>query len=125
MMTQRRIMIIDDDQSIRRTLGIALTKAGYSVLEAQDGAEATRLWREQGADLIITDLHMPNKNGLEVIMELRAFSPTTPIIVMSDGGKTKQLGLLGDAKLLGAVRTVAKPFRLDEILKAVDQELSR
>lgn len=120
-----RILVIDDDPSIRHTLHIALTKAGYEVLQAQDGEEATRLWRAKGADLVITDLHMPDKDGLEVIMELRAHGASTPIIAMSDGGRTKQIEVLGDAKLLGAVRTVAKPFTLDEMLKAVQQELDR
>jgi DNA-binding response OmpR family regulator len=109
--------------SIRQTLRIALSKAGYEVLEARDGAEAVRLWKDTGADLVIADLHMPDKNGLEVILELRAQSPSTPIIAMSDGGRTKQIELLGDAKLLGAVRTVGKPFSLDEMLTAVRQEL--
>lgn len=120
-----RILVIDDDPSIRQTLHIALTKAGYEVFEARDGEEATRLWRARGADLVITDLHMPDKNGLEVIIELRAHSPSTPIIAMSDGGRTKQIWLLGDAKLLGAVRTIAKPFTLGEMLTAVEQELDR
>ena len=117
------ILVVDDDPSIRQTLHIALTKAGYEVLQAQDGAEATRLWRARGADLVITDLHMPDKDGIEVIMELRAHSPSTPIIAMSDGGRTKQIGLLASAKLLGAVRTIAKPFTLGEMLTAVEQEL--
>jgi DNA-binding response OmpR family regulator len=125
MDTARRILIIDDDQSIRQSLSIALSRAGYQVTEASDGAEAMRLWRERGADLVITDLQMPDKNGLEVILELRAFSRTTPIIAMSGGGQTKQLGLLGDAKLLGAVRTVPKPFQLEEMMQAVEQELGR
>lgn len=125
-MTQPQcVLIIDDEQSIRQTLGIALRNAGYEVLEAGDGSEALRLWRERGADLVITDLHMPDKNGLEVIMELRAFSRSTPIIAMSDGGKTKQVGLLGDAKLLGAVRTVMKPFELKQMVQAVAEELGR
>ena len=87
--------------------------------------EATRLWRARGADLVITNLHMPDKNGLEVIMELRAHRASTPIIAMSDGGRTKQIGILGDAKLLWAVRIIAKPFSLDEMLTAVEQELDR
>jgi DNA-binding response OmpR family regulator len=124
-MAQQRILVVEDDPSIRRTLQIALSQAGYQVIEARDGQEAMRLWRDQGADLVITDLHMPDKNGLEVIMELRALSPSTPIVAMSDGGRSKQSGLLGDAKLLGAVRTVAKPFRLEEMLAVVDQELGR
>jgi DNA-binding response OmpR family regulator len=120
---KRRILVADDDPSIRQTLRIALSKAGYEVLEARDGAEAVRLWKDTGADLVIADLHMPDKNGLEVILELRAQSPSTPIIAMSDGGRTKRIELLGDAKLLGAVRTVGKPFSLDEMLTAVRQEL--
>lgn len=125
MRKPQRILVIDDEASIRRTLGIALRNAGYEVLEAGDGAEAMRVWRDQGADLILTDLHMPDKNGLEVIMEIRAFSRSTPIVAISDGGQTGQLGLLGDAKLLGAVRTMAKPFKLEEMLQVVAEELGR
>lgn len=95
MGTGERILVIDDDQSIRRTLGIALGSAGYEVLEAADGTEAMRLWRKAGADLVITDLHMPDKNGLEVIMEIRAFSRSVPIIVMSDGGRIPTTRLAG------------------------------
>ncbi|HEU4680118.1 MAG TPA: response regulator [Gemmatimonadales bacterium] len=124
-MKQRRVLVIDDDAGIRQTLHIALAKAGYEVVDARDGDEAMRLWGAQGTDLVITDLHMPGKNGLEIIMEFRARSPATPIIAMSNGGRTEQLGLLGDAKLLGAVRTVAKPFELDEMLAAVNEELRR
>jgi DNA-binding response OmpR family regulator len=123
-MTKKQVLIVDDDPAITRTLKIALDKAGYYTIEARDGQEALSLWREQGADLVITDLHMPDKNGLELIMELRAFSPSTPVIAMSDGGRTKQMGLLGDAKFLGAVRTVPKPFTLEEMLAAVAQELA-
>jgi response regulator receiver domain-containing protein len=57
------------------------------VSEASDGAEAMHLWRQEEVDLVITDLHMPDKNGLEVIMELRAFNHSVPIIAMSDGGR--------------------------------------
>jgi DNA-binding response OmpR family regulator len=74
-MAQQRILVVDDQLSIRRTLQIALSQAGYQVIEAQDGGQAMRLWRDQGADLVITDIQMPNKNGLEVIIEIRALSP--------------------------------------------------
>lgn len=114
----------DDDPGIRRTLSIALTRAGYSVAEAGDGTQALRIWRDQGADLVITDLHMPDKNGLELLLELRRDSPSLPVIAMSDGGWSKQVELMGDAKLLGAVQSVAKPFRLDEMLAAVEAAFS-
>lgn len=123
-MVQQRILVVEDDPGTRRTLQIALSQAGYQVIEAPDGREAMRLWRDQGADLVITDILMPDKNGLEVIIELRGLSPSTPIVVITDGGRSKQIRLLEEnAKLLGAVRTVTKPFRLEEMLAVVDQEL--
>lgn len=124
-MTKQRILVADDDADIRRTLQISLARAGYEVVEARDGAEALRLWHDQGADLVITDLHMPNTNGLEVLLELRRVNPSLPILVMSDGGRSKQLELLGDAKLLGAIRTVTKPFSLNDMLAAVEAILPR
>jgi len=123
-MAQQRILVVEDDPGTRRTLQIALSQAGYQVIEAQDGREAMRLWRDQGADLVITDILMPDKNGLELIIEVRALSPDTPIVVMTDGGRSRQVRLLEEnAKLLGAIRAVAKPFRLEEMLAVVDQEL--
>ena len=124
-MARQRILVVEDDPSIRRVLQIVLSQAGYQVIEAGDGHEAMRLWCDQGADLVITDLHMPNKNGLEVIIELRALSPSTPIVAMTGGGRSNDIELLGDARLFGAVRTVAKPFRFEEMLAVVQQELDR
>ena len=120
-----RILVVDDDPGIRRTLEIALGNAGYEVRQAQDGDEATRIWHEQGPDLLITDIHMPKKSGLLLIEELQASSTSTRVIAMTDGGPAKDFNLLGLAGLLGAVRAIAKPFTLDEMVKAVDQELSR
>ena len=122
-MTKRRILVIDDDASIRQTLDIALTKVGYEVLQARDGEEATRLWHNTGADLVIADIHMPKKSGLELIMELRAQSPSTPVIAMTDGGRSKNFNPLTYSKLLGAVRTIAKPFTLEEMLAMVKKAL--
>src|SRR3954467_4863634 len=101
MTTPPRVLIVDDDPSIRRTLQTLLTKAGYAVTQASDGSEAVRLWRAHGGDLVITDLHMPEKNGIETIIELLTHSPGTRIIAMSGGGQTKRLDLLGDAAMLG------------------------
>lgn len=122
---KRRILVVDDDPGIRQMLHIALSKRGYEVLQAQDGEEATRLWHESGPDLVITDIHMPHKSGLLFMQELQANSSSTRVIAMTDGGPARQLNLMGLAELLGAVRTIAKPFTLDEMVQVVNQELSR
>ena len=119
----QRIMIVDDDPGIRRALHILLSRAGYTVTQARDGVEALRMWRDQGGDLVITDLHMPEKNGIEMIVELLSHTPGIRIIAMSGGGQTKRLDLLGNASLLGAVYTIEKPFTLNEMMTMVHRAL--
>jgi DNA-binding NtrC family response regulator len=118
-----RILVVDDDPSIRRTLELLLSRAGYQVTQARDGTEAVRLWREHGGDLVITDLHMPEKDGIQTIIELLSHSPTARIIAMSGGGQTKRLDLLGNASLLGAVLTIEKPFTITEMMTLVGRAL--
>jgi len=120
----QRIMIVDDDPGIRRALHILLSRAGYRVTQARDGMEALRLWRDSGGDLVITDLHMPEKNGIEMIIELLSHTPGLRIIAMSGGGQTRRLDLLGDAVLLGAVETIEKPFTLAEMMDVVRRVLA-
>jgi DNA-binding NtrC family response regulator len=124
-MTKRRILVIDDDASIRQTLEIALTKVGYEVLQARDGEEALRVWRDSGADLVIVDIWMPKKGGLQVVRELQAHSPSTPVIAMTDGGRSRNFNPLSYSKILGAVQTIAKPFALEGMLAMVKQEFDR
>jgi DNA-binding response OmpR family regulator len=121
--TKQRILVVDDDPDICRTLHIGLGKAGYDVFEARDGEEATLLWQNMGADLVIADIHMPKKSGLELIRELQAQSPSTPVIAMTDGGRSKNFNPLTYSKLLGPVRTIAKPFTLEEMLAMVKKAL--
>ena len=123
-MTKQRILVADDDPGIRRTLQIGLTQAGYEVIEARDGEEAMRLWRDVGADLVISDIYMPDKDGIEVIRELRAESPTTPVISMTSSGRSKNLDPLRYSATFGASRTIAKPFTLEEMLAIVKQVLA-
>ena len=119
----QRIMVVDDDASIRRTLQLLLTRAGYEVIQACDGSEAVRLWRDRGGDLVITDLHMPQKDGIETIIELLSHTPGIRIIAMSGGGQTKRLDLLGNVTLLGSVLTIEKPFTLTEMMTVVTRAL--
>jgi DNA-binding NtrC family response regulator len=114
---KRRILLVDDDQQVLRSLTRTLTQAGYEVVPASNGAAAVRLWRElNGGDLVLLDMFMPEKDGLETIIELRTHSPDVPIIAMSGMGR---VDILGDAKLLGAVHTLEKPFNTHALLALV------
>jgi DNA-binding response OmpR family regulator len=120
-----RILIIDDDDAIRRPMKVLLERAGHEVVQAADGQEGLRLWREREADLVITDIHMPEKDGIETILELHALRRTVPIIAISGGDQTRRLDLLASAVMLGAVSTLPKPFTLAELLAAVERALGR
>jgi CheY-like chemotaxis protein len=114
-----RVVVIDDEPGIRRSLRTLLTRYGYEALEAADGLEGLRLCREHAPDLVITDIHMPGFDGIEVIAALHATLPDLPIIAISGGDQTAMLNLLGSAGVLGAVGSLRKPFTVDEVLKAV------
>jgi DNA-binding NtrC family response regulator len=114
-----RILLIDDDETLRRPLERCLMRAGYDVRVAPDGQTGLKLWREEGADLVITDLCMPRRTGLEVIIEIQAFAPDAALLAMSGGFESGTLDLLGTASQAGAVRTLPKPFTLEELLDAV------
>jgi CheY-like chemotaxis protein len=118
-----RILIIDDEDQTRRMLHQVLQRAGYEVIEAGDGVEGIQRYREAPTDLIITDILMPEKEGLETIMDLKREFPHVKIIAMSGGGRTGNLNFLEVARRLGAQRTLEKPFGLQEILKAVQELL--
>jgi CheY-like chemotaxis protein len=122
-MRMRRILVIDDEVSIRRALRTVLELAGYQIREARNGQDAVRLWREEESDLVITDIHMPDKDGIETILELRALSPDLPIIAVSGSGEKKSRDLLQDAELSGPIWTMDKPFGLTELLKRVSEVL--
>ena len=119
-----RILIIDDESQIRSMLRLMLERVGYEVAEAPDGIEGIRQYRENPADLIITDLIMPNKDGIGMIIDLKKEFPKVKIIAMSGGGVNRPEGYLDGAKKLGATRTLTKPIDRDEMLKAVKETLN-
>ena len=118
-----RILIIDDESQIRSMLRLMLERGGYEVIEAADGMEGIRQYRDNPADLIITDLIMPNKDGIGMIIELKKEFPKVKIIAMSGGGVNRPEGYLDGAKKLGATRTLTKPIDRDEMLNAVKETL--
>ena len=114
-----RILIIDDEPQIRSMLTLMLERDGYEVVEAPDGVEGIKVYRQNPADLIITDLIMPNKDGIGMIIDLKKEFPDVKIIAMSGGGLNKPDGYLKGAKKLGASCTLTKPIDREEMLRAV------
>jgi CheY-like chemotaxis protein len=119
--TPRSILIIDDDEQIRAVLRLVLEKAGYLVMEASNGREGLRRFRQTPTALVITDLLMPDQDGLEVTRALHREAPHVKIIVLTGG--SEELDYLDAAKFLGAHRTMKKPVTAAEVLQAVQQEL--
>ena len=118
------ILIIDDDEALRSTIRKILQRQGHAVREAGDGSSGLALMRESTPDLVITDLYMPGKEGIETILELRAEDPNLPILAVSGGGVTMTAGLsLSDAEALGANASLAKPFSLEAFNEVVDRLL--
>jgi DNA-binding response OmpR family regulator len=122
--TMSRILVIEDDEKMRVLIGKALGRARYEVAEAADGDAGLRSHRDKPADLIITDLIMPEKEGVETIMEFKHDYPEVKIIAISGGGFIGPDPYLSLAKKLGADSVLAKPFELKELLKLVEDLLA-
>ena len=110
------IILVEDDADQRLALSLALKAAGYSVREAADGREALALQRERPARFLITDLFMPETDGLELLEAFHRESPDTKIVVVSGGGKRTKGDYLAAAKLLGADATFQKPVEIQTLL---------
>jgi len=117
------ILIIDDDPSIRTVFKRFLEKHGYSVEIAADGQEGLHKFAAHTPDLIITDIMMPNKDGLEVILVLRKEFPDMPVIAISGGMRSAPMDFLPMAKRFGVQRVLYKPIELGDLLEAVQGEL--
>jgi DNA-binding response OmpR family regulator len=116
-----RVLVVDDDLQMREMLGVILERKGYDVMTVPDGKLAVQLQKKSPFDLVITDIIMPEKEGLETISELRHSYPCLKIIAISGGGRYRPDGYLDLARQLGADRILAKPFGSWEILSAVSE----
>lgn len=117
------ILVIDDDAGMRRTIVRILESAGYDVIEAADGREGIELFQRSAPILVITDLLMPTKDGLETIREIRRTGRNTRILATSGGWRTAQMDFLGTAIEFGADQVLPKPFRSKDLLDAVNKLL--
>ncbi len=115
------ILVIDDQEPIRSLLRVALEGAGHEVLEASNGRLGLELYREKSADLIITDIVMPEMDGLELMLELTRAFLNVKVIAISGGLEND--GPLNVAKLLGARQTFQKPLDMEQLLSAVRYDL--
>jgi len=118
-----KIIVIDDEPYILLMLKKMLEKEGHIVDMATNGVEGIELYHKNGADLIITDIVMPEKEGLETIINLKSENPSLKVIAISGGGRVDSREYLHSASLLGAERIFQKPFKKDEIVQAVNELL--
>ena len=115
---KQTILVVDDEADICKSLQERLMGERYMVLTASDGRRGLRVFNEQLVDLVITDILMPELDGLEVVRTLRRIGATVPIIAMSGGGN-RDLDFLVEAAEFGATRTITKPFRLEALMVIV------
>lgn len=126
-----RVIIIDDEADIRTVLKEVLVRAGFEVDAVSNGSDGLDLLREKGADLIVTDIIMPGKNGVETVYDIRMEFPKTKIVVISGGGNIapmdyepsaiKTEAYLASASEAGADVTLTKPFDREELINIVRQ----
>jgi CheY-like chemotaxis protein len=119
------ILVIDDDASVREVVSEMLRLEGHDVTIAENGREATSMLARQAFDLVITDLIMPEKEGIETISEIRRTDSRIPIVAISGGGRLGPGDYLETARYIGADATLAKPFARQELLTTIDALLER
>jgi two-component system, chemotaxis family, chemotaxis protein CheY len=114
-----RILIIDDAKLVRDILRQFLVKAGHEVIEAEDGVRGAEIYIQSAPDLVICDLVMPNKDGLETLRELRRVDPAAKVIMISGGVPENNAENIQQARELGAIAFLPKPFARAKLLEAV------
>jgi CheY-like chemotaxis protein len=124
-MSMAQILIIDDDKLFGTMLCDQLAAAGYQVVVAFNGVQGLKLYQQRQPDLVITDIIMPEMDGIETIMELRRHNPHLKIIAVSGGVRDGAGSYLRPAALLGAQRTFTKPVDIRELLEAVSDLLAQ
>jgi CheY-like chemotaxis protein len=117
------VLVVEDDSQYRRLLKEVLENFGYEVLTTANGKEALQVFQEQMPKLVITDIIMPEKEGIETIRELRKLAPNVKIIAVSGGGIGSAGIYLKIAKSVGADRTIEKPMVIDELISTVRELL--
>ena len=118
-----RILLIDDEEPVRTLLRKMLEQFGHTVIEARGGTEGLALFPHAHVELVITDIVMPDKDGLEVLRELRRMDPSVKILAISGADVDRRAVYLNTARLMGAATVLAKPFVADQLRAAIDELL--
>src|SRR5919106_6088343 len=118
-----RILVIDDQESIRRIVRRALEQDGHEVVDASDGEMGMAMLAHHSVDVVVSDIFMPGQDGILTLRQIRKQYPAVNVIVMSGGDSTGTLDLRRDAELLGAVKSLQKPFTAREIVDLVTSVL--
>ncbi len=116
-----RILVIDDDQQIRELIREILERASHTVFEADNGVAGLQRMSEETVDVVVTDIIMPDKDGLETITELRKSYPEVRIIAISGGGRRVNRDYLPTAQAFGADLVLYKPFRPQDVMDAINE----
>ena len=120
----KRILVIDDEELVLTFLENILVEEGYEVVTAKNGEEGLELFEAQPADLVITDIIMPKRDGLDTILQLKKSVPDLPVIAISAGGNIPKERYLAVASYMKNTITIPKPFSREEILGAIDKHFS-
>lgn len=119
-MSEIAVLVIDDEQPVRTLIRHILMREGFTVLEAGNGREALRAFASAMPRLVITDIFMPEADGIETIRRVREMNPDVKVLAMSGGGRYR-IDLLDGIEMLGADGTLMKPFNRQELIEAVDR----
>jgi YesN/AraC family two-component response regulator len=115
-----KVLIVDDNQDVLISMRLLLQCAGYAVRTAQDGSEGLRLYQEDPPDVVITDLAMPEMDGIEMMVKIREKYPASRIVAISGFSEKKQADYLSVAKAVGAIETFVKPVESNVLLEKLD-----
>ncbi|UKV13252.1 response regulator [Thalassospiraceae bacterium SW-3-3] len=120
-----KILFIDDDNMVRQTITEGLRASGFTVVSASNGQQGLENFLRAKPDIVITDIIMPDKDGLNAIQEIRKKDLKIPIIAVSGGGRTHNMEFLDLAEQLGANATIAKPFRITMLVSEITRLLAK
>ena len=119
------ILLVEDDQLVSETLASVMMSSGHTVVKASNGIEGLKRFAEHAFDLVVTDIIMPDKEGIEMILDMRKHKPETKIIAISGGGRTGNVEFLNMAASVGAMATLKKPISLAKFRNVLTETLSQ